>query len=189
MNATIRSICWDHALVLALRFPPVKYAITIALGSYLEGFQTNGLDGRYLYTRYFKSLGDVLRTALDNADNIVRAAQSLDSKLDGAAVSDDQRFMISHATHSYYGSTQLLEVEGQPLWVVNEGEYCMMNTLDLAVDHVFWELEHNPWLVRNLLDEFVRRYSYTDEVKVYTSDFAPSVDTVQVDPLRTPAGL
>ena len=56
--------------------------------------------------------------------------------------------------------------------MVNEGEYCMMNTLDLAVDHVFWELDHNPWLVRNLLDEFVRRYSYTDEVKVYKSDFA-----------------
>ena len=43
-----------------------KYAITIALGSYLEGFQTNGLDGRYLYTRYFKGLADVLKTALDN---------------------------------------------------------------------------------------------------------------------------
>ena len=84
---------------------------------------------------------------------MIATAQSLDSKLDGAAVSDDQRFMISHATHSYYGSTQLLEVAGQPLWVVNEGEYCMMNTLDLAVDHVFWELEHNPWLVRNLLDD------------------------------------
>ena len=163
-----------------------KYAITIALGSYLEGFQTNGLDGRYLYTRYFKGLVDVLKTALDNAGEIVATARSLDSKLDSAAVSDDQRFMISHATHSYYGSTQLLEVEGQPLWVVNEGEYCMMNTLDLAVDHVFWELEHNPWLVRNLLDEFVRRYSYTDEVKVYTSDFAPSVDTLQVDPSQTP---
>ena len=63
--------------------------------------------------------------------------------------------MIAHATHSYYGSTQLLEVDRQPFWVVNEGEYCMMNTLDLAVDHVFWELEHNPWLVRNLLDTFV----------------------------------
>jgi hypothetical protein len=62
----------------------------------------------------------------------------------------------------------------------------MMNTLDLAVDHVFWELEHNPWLVRNLLDTFVRRYSYTDEVKDYKSDFAPSVDTVQVDPSQTP---
>jgi hypothetical protein len=80
----------------------------------------------------------------------------------------------------------LLEVEGQPFWVVNEGEYCMMNTLDLAVDHVFWELDHNPWLVRNLLDNFVRRYSYTDEVKVYKSEFAPSVETVQVDPSQTP---
>lgn len=163
-----------------------KYGITIALGSYLEGFQTNGLDCRYLYTRYFEGLADVLKSALDNAGKIVALAQSLDSKLDSAAVSDDQRFMISHATHSYYGSTQLLEAEGQPLWVVNEGEYCMMNTLDLAVDHVFWELEHNPWLVRNLLDTFVRRYSYTDEVKVYKSDFAPSLDTVQVDPSQTP---
>ena len=163
-----------------------KYGLTIALGSYLEGVQTNGLDGRYLYTRYFKGLADVLKTALDNAGSIVASAQALDSKLDTAAISDDQRFLISHATHSYYGSTQLLEVEGQPLWVVNEGEYCMMNTLDLAVDHVFWELEHNPWLVRNLLDTFVRRYSYTDEVKVYKSDFAPSVDTLQMDPSQTP---
>ena len=79
-------------------------------------------------------------------------AEALDAKLDAAKLSDDQRFMIAHATHSYYGSTQLLEVDGQPLWVVNEGEYCMMNTLDLSVDHVFWELDHNPWLVRNLLD-------------------------------------
>ena len=163
-----------------------KYGIVIALGSYLEGFQTNGLDGRYLYTRYFKGLADVLKTALDNSGKIIAAAHLLDSKLDNAAVSDEQRFLISHATHSYYGSTQLLEVEGQPFWVVNEGEYCMMNTLDLAIDHVFWELDHNPWLVRNLLDNFVRRYSYTDEVKVYKSEFAPSVETVQVDPSQTP---
>ena len=163
-----------------------KHGIAIALGSYLEGVQTNGLEGRYLYTRYFKGLADVLKTALDNAGNIVALARSLDNQLDSAAVSDDQRFLIAHSTHSYYGSTQLLELEGQPLWVVNEGEYCMMNTLDLAVDHVFWELEHNPWLVHNLLDTFVRRYSYTDEVKVYKSDFAPSVETLQVDPSQTP---
>ena len=163
-----------------------KYGINIALGSYLEGFQTNGLNGRYLYTRYFNGLADVLKTALDNSASIIASAQAIDSKLDAAAVSDDQRFLISHATHSYYGSTQLLEIEGEPFWVVNEGEYCMMNTLDLSVDHVFWELEHNPWLVRNLLDNFVRLYSYTDEVKVYKSDFAPSIETVQVDPSQTP---
>ena len=40
-----------------------------------------------------------------------------------------------------------------------------MNTLDLSVDHVFWELERNPWVVRNLLDNFVRHYSYVDGLK------------------------
>jgi hypothetical protein len=163
-----------------------KYGITIALGSYLEGFQTNGIDAGYLYTRYFKSLGDVLKTALDSSAKIIAASEALDNKLDEANLSDDQRFMIAHATHSYYGSTQLLEVEDQPFWVVNEGEYCMMNTLDLSVDHVFWELEHNPWLVRNLLDNFVRLYSYNDEVKVYTEEFAPSTETMQIDPSQTP---
>ena len=163
-----------------------KYGLTIALGSYLEGFQTNGLDGRYLYTRYFKGLGDVLKTALDRADQLIAAAERLDQKLDAANLSDDQRFMIAHSTHSYYGSTQLLEVEGEPFWVVNEGEYCMMNTLDLSVDHVFWELDHNPWLVKNLLDSFVKRYSYTDEVKVYKDDVALAEHADQIDPSQTP---
>jgi len=163
-----------------------KYGLTIALGSYLEGFQTNGLDGRYLYTRYYKGLADVLIAALDRADELAARAESLDDQLDSAKLSDDQRFIIAHATHSYYGSTQLLEVEGQPLWVVNEGEYCMMNTLDLAVDHVFWELDHNPWLVRNLLDTFGRRYSYTDEVKVYKTEIKMAAPLGQADPSAPP---
>ena len=163
-----------------------KYGITIALGSYLEGFQTNGLDGRYLYTRYFKGLGDVLKTALDNSARMIASAKALDSKLESTALSDDQRFLIAHATHSYYGSTQLLEVDDKPFWVVNEGEYCMMNTLDLSVDHVFWELDHNPWLVRNLLDNFVRLYSYTDEVKVYKSEITPLSSGVHDGSLTRP---
>ena len=163
-----------------------KYGLVIALGSYLEGFQTNGLDGRYLYTRYYKGLADVLKTALDRSGKLMTQAETLDKKLDSAKLSDDQRFIISHATHSYYGSTQLLEVDRQPLWVVNEGEYCMMNTLDLAVDHVFWELEHNPWLVRNLLDTFVKQYSYKDEVKVYKAEVAMAAHVGQIDPSQAP---
>ena len=92
--------------------------------------------------------------------------------------------MIAHATHSYYGSTQLLEIDRKPFWVVNEGEYCMMNTLDLAVDHVFWELDRNPWLVSNMLDSFVRLYSYTDEVKVYGGEVALS--SHEHDPSQSP---
>jgi hypothetical protein len=72
--------------------------------------------------------------------------------------------MLAQAVHSYYGSTQFLECGGKPLWVVNEGEYRMMNTFDLTVDHLFFELAQNPWVVRNQLDWFVKRYSYTDEV-------------------------
>jgi hypothetical protein len=82
-----------------------------------------------------------------------------------SGLSPDQQFLIAHATRSYYGSTQLLDVAGQPFWIVNEGEYCMMNTLDLSVDQMFWELKHNPWVVRNVLDTFVRYYSYHDELK------------------------
>jgi xylan 1,4-beta-xylosidase len=41
----------------------------------------------------------------------------------------------------------------------------MMNTLDLSVDQMFWELKHNPWVVRNILSVFSRRYSYHDQVK------------------------
>jgi xylan 1,4-beta-xylosidase len=162
-----------------------RYAMTLAIGSYLANFETTGLDGRYLYTRYYNGLTDVLRATLDRADNLMSAAEALDAKLESAPVSDDQRFMIAHSTHSYYGSTQLLEIDNKPFWVVNEGEYCMMNTLDLSVDHVFWELDRNPWLVRNLLDNFVRLYSYTDEIKIYKDDVALKA-LPQQDPHQTP---
>ena len=166
--------------------PGKRYAMVLAIGSYLESPVTTGLDGRYLYTRYYEDLTDVLRSTLDKADALMAAAEALDAKLDAAPLSDDQRFMIAHATHSYYGSTQLLEIDRKPFWVVNEGEYCMMNTLDLAVDHVFWELDRNPWLVRNLLDNFVRLYSYTDEIKVYKAEAALSSHAMDHDPSQPP---
>ena len=164
--------------------PGKKYAMVMAIGSYLEQPVTTALDGKYLYTRYYTNLTDVLRSTLDRSDKLIAAAEKLDEKLEAAPLSDDQKFIISHATHSYFGSTQLLEIDKQPFWVVNEGEYCMMNTLDLAVDHVFWELDHNPWLVKNLLDNFVKRYSYTDEVKIYKGDV--QLSSHEHDPSQPP---
>ncbi len=164
--------------------PGRRYAMVLAIGSYLEAPVTTGLSGRYLYARYYDDLTDVLRSTLDKADELMASAEALDAKLDKAKLSDDQRFMIAHATHSYYGSTQLLEIDRKPFWVVNEGEYCMMNTLDLAVDHVFWELDRYPWLVRNLLDNFVRLYSYTDEVKVYEGE--AELSSHEHDPSQPP---
>ena len=40
----------------------------------------------------------------------------------------------------------------------------MINTLDLTVDMLFFELKFNPWTVRNVLEQFVDRYSYVDQV-------------------------
>ena len=141
-----------------------RRVLRLSIGCYIAGVVTSDLEGRYLYTNYFGSLEDVLNAALMKGDPRP-AAEALDQRLIDSGLSDDQQFMIAHATRSYYGSTQLLDVGGQPFWIVNEGEYCMMNTLDLCVDHMFWELEQNAWVVRNLLDHFVRHYSYVDGLK------------------------
>ncbi|MGE5612241.1 MAG: glycoside hydrolase family 52 protein [Bacillota bacterium] len=150
---------------LLMEVPPGQRRILrLAIGCYIDGLVTTGLEGRYLYTRYFSGLEDVLTAALDGGDPRP-ASEKLDQELLRSGLSADQQFMIAHATHGYYGSTQLLDIGGEPFWVVNEGEYCMMNTLDLSVDHMFWELEQNPWVVRNLLDNFVRHYSFVDALK------------------------
>lgn len=167
--------------------PGRRVVLRLALGCYLPGVVTTRLEGRYLYTRYFTSLTDVLNEALTYHRFAKVDCNTLNDHLllgggrgiaggtgaGSATLNRDQQFLIAQATRSYYANTQLLEVAGQPYWIVNEGEYCMMNTLDLAVDQLFWELEWNPWLVRNLLDNFVRFYSYHDQLKSPTGDLVP----------------
>ena len=151
-----------------------SYELVIAIGAFLDHVVTTGLEGKYLYAHHFGSLGEVLSKALERADELRAVAEARDAELLASGLSADQQFLIAHSTRSYYGSTQLLEVGGEPFFIVNEGEYCMMNTLDLSIDHVFWELKQNPWVVKNLLDNFVRHYSYIDEVKRDRNDpFAP----------------
>jgi hypothetical protein len=145
--------------------------LRLAIGCYLGGTVTYGKSGRYLYTKFFDSLEDVLNHAL--AGDRKPQCDQLDRRLLQSGLSSAQQFLVAHATRGYYGNTQLLEVEGKPFWIVNEGEYCMMNTLDLCVDQVFWEMSLNPWVVRNLLDNFVNSYSYEDRLKREHSDDAP----------------
>ncbi|HEX3358369.1 MAG TPA: glycoside hydrolase family 52 protein, partial [Tepidisphaeraceae bacterium] len=157
----------------AFEVPPgERRTLRIAIGCYLDGIVTTRIQGRYFYTRCFSSLTDVLNFALAD-DHFVEhrtVARQKDRELIASGLSAEQQFLIAHGTRSYYGSTQLLDVAGEPFWVVNEGEYCMMNTLDLSIDHVFWELKHNPWVIQNLLDNFIRHYSYVDEIKLDPRD-------------------
>ena len=106
----------------------------------------------------------MLSFALENFEEYVNYAKNSDKKLLSSGLSEDQQFLISHGTRSYYGSTEWLVENGKPLWLVNEGEYLMINTLDLTIDMAFFELMLNPWTVKNVLEHFVTHYSYEDKI-------------------------
>ncbi|KQO04644.1 glycoside hydrolase family 52 protein [Paenibacillus sp. Leaf72] len=137
-----------------------KFAICF----YRDGIVTTGIEASYAYTRYFKNIDSVAAYALEHFQELAESCQQADQWINDSKLSNDQKFMLSHAIHSYYGSTQMLDHDGKALWIVNEGEYRMMNTLDLTVDQLFFELIMNPWTVRNELELFVDRYSYNDQV-------------------------
>src|SRR6185312_16244199 len=146
-------IAGESALVFTIpsgqrrRFP-------LALGFYTEGKVTTGLDASFAYTRVFRDLADVLAYGLGQHARYLKLAAQRDRELAKSKLDADQKFLIAQAAHSYFGSTQLLWHKGKPLWVVNEGEYRMINTFDLTVDHLFFELDWHPWAVRDVLDLF-----------------------------------
>jgi xylan 1,4-beta-xylosidase len=123
-----------------------------------------GIDCAYWYSRLFDGLDDVARHALRAFDRLAAEHAAAGAALDGdPALSDDQRFQLAHAIRSYFGNTALLATaDGRPVWAVMEGEFRYVNTLDLTVDQVFFELRENPWTVRNELDAFLERHSFSD---------------------------
>lgn len=143
----------------------VKETYRFAVCFHRSGYITSGIDATYYYNRYFRNVEAVAEYALAKFDELKQEAEQANHRFIGSELSDDQSFMLAHAIRSYYGSTQLLDYKGKPFWIVNEGEYRMMNTFDLTVDQLFYELKMNPWTVRNELDMFVDRFSYEDTVR------------------------
>lgn len=142
-----------------------KATFRFALCFYRGGFVTTGLDAAYYYTKYFANIEEVAAYALDHFDRKLEICRQNEALLNGSSLSGDQRFMLAHAIRSYYGSSEMLEEGGRPLWIVNEGEYRMINTFDLTVDQLFFEMKMNPWTVRNELELFASRYRYEDTVR------------------------
>lgn len=139
--------------------------LDFALGWYLGGPVTYGArQCCYAYTRHFTGLADVLSYAQDRLESWRAEALAADRELLDARLNDDQRFMVAQATRSYYASSMLFDDGGRPRWVVNEGSFMMLNTFDLAVDHLFFEMRSHPWTVRNGLDSFADEYFYYDQV-------------------------
>lgn len=141
-----------------------KKTFRFAICFHRSGTVTSGMPCRYFHNRFFPDIESVARFALADFPNQKKIALHFDKQL--AGLPEDRRFQLAHAIRSYYGSTQFLESGDAPFWVVNEGEYRMMNTFDLTVDHLFFEMALNPWTVRNQLDWFVKRFSYRDRVRL-----------------------
>lgn len=153
----------EGALILTV--PPRESGqLDLALGFLQQGIITTGMEASYYYTRYFSSLEAVLAFGLDHFESYLAMAKSRDAELAAASLSDEQKWLLAYSVHAYLGSTELLGRAGKALWVVNEGEYRMINTFDLTVDHLFFELHWWPWAVRDTLDLFAERYSYTDSI-------------------------
>jgi xylan 1,4-beta-xylosidase len=133
---------------------------------YKGGEATSGLSTRYAYTDTYESVKAVAESALAQFEASVKASRTYDENLASKNLSAERHFQLALAIRSYYGSTQdLIEtLTGNELWIVNEGEYRMMNTLDLTADMVFFELDHHPWTVANVLEWFRDRYRYNDEI-------------------------
>lgn len=145
--------------------PDTKTTFRLAVCFHRAGTVTAELATRYLYNRWFGSVEEVARHALDRFSIFAEAAKAADEGL-SKGLSQARALSVAHAVRSYYGSTQLLQREdGRALWIVNEGEYRMMGTCDLTADQAFYELRMNPWTVRNELDFYAERYSYEDSVR------------------------
>lgn len=141
-----------------------KRTYKFAICFHRAGFVTAGRDASYTYSRLFINIEAVAEYVLENFTKLTELAHASNAKIENSRLSADQKFMLAHAIRSYNGNTQLLDMDNEPFWIVNEGEYRMMNTFDLTVDQLFYELALNPWTVRNELEMFVKRYSYQDRV-------------------------
>lgn len=178
---------------IVLEVPPGEsIQLPVAMGFYQQGTITTGIPASFYYTRFFRDLEDVLDFGLGAHAELRGIADARDRELAAAPVPAMQKWSIAQAVHTYLTSTELLQQEGRPLWVVNEGEYRMMNTFDLTVDHLFFELEWWPWSVRDTLDLFVSRYSYRDTLHDTAGNTAPGglsfTHDMGVDNQFTPPG-
>ena len=139
-------------------------SLDLSFGFCRTGVVTTGLECRYFYARFFPTLARVLAAGIEQHARLRSLAEAQAAELEQRIPDEHQRFLLAHAERSYWGNTQLLDQAGRPLWVVLEGEYAMINTLDLSVDMTFYEARHNPWTLRNLLEQFAARHSYVDRL-------------------------
>lgn len=150
-----------------------KGTLDLSFAWYQPGVCTDGLyQCKYWYTNYFHNILEVLEYAGQKREQWWQEAKENDLSLKSSGLSACRQLLVTHATKAYYASTMLFDRNSNPLWAINEGTFMMINTFDLMVDHLFFEMKQNPWVVKNQLDTYIRDYSYEDQCGIsFTHDF------------------
>lgn len=151
---------------LCLRVPAgEKKTLSLSWSVHAEDASNGARRTTYYYHRYFKNPLQAAHAVLENAPALRSLSDTVDAELLREEQDPARVALFCQAVRSYYASTQLLlDDEGRVGWNVGEGAYIWRNTMDLCADHITWELRRNPWIVRCLMDEFIRDYMYTDRV-------------------------
>lgn len=153
--------------LLMAEVPPGKRrTFRFAVCFHRAGTVTSGMSASYFYERFFPNIESVAAYALKYWRVQKRLSKVADKLVARTDLGKHRHFQLGQAIRSYCGSTQFLDAGRVPFWVVNEGEYRMMNTFDLTVDHLFFEMDRNPWVVRNQLEWFEKRFSYHDRTRL-----------------------
>lgn len=157
---------WDSGAILLTIPPGSKDSIFLLTVHYNDEIITDGISSKFYFTELFDSYIDAADFAYQQAHSIKRYCQEQDQKLINLGINSARQFLVAHSTHTYLANTCYLQSEIGPIWMISEGDFQYMNTLDLTADMVFYELRMHPWTMRNVLDLWTSRYFYYDEVMV-----------------------
>jgi hypothetical protein len=154
---------------IALRVPAGARRTLRACMVWLHhGPATQGLATTYAFQHFWADLPAVCRTALAEAPARLAAAAADDAELLARCAGRSWlAAFLGQAVRGYAANTQLLlDRDGGVHWCVLEGQYWWRNTLDLAADHVAWELDRHPWVLARIMADHAARHAYRDRIRL-----------------------
>lgn len=159
---------------IAIRVSPrTTKTVALAIAGYLPGFATQGIDARYAYTSHFPRIEAVANFLLHNRERIRESCLSFDARTAPSLNDPHKTVTCARGIRAYNASTQVIEGTALPLGAAGPASWfatidpasARRCPLDLAADHLPWELFRNPWVIRNAFDLATTTYAYHDRVR------------------------
>jgi hypothetical protein len=146
--------------------PGQRREFTATLAHYDDQPLVNLGQAKLYLTKFYSSINSVVEAAIRSYPAARRRSEEYQAEVKSWGLNEYRQFLYGHALASYMFNTRLfLQQDGQYLWSIIEGEYDYINTFDLVVDQVFFELAIHPWTVRNELDLYATKFHYIDKIR------------------------